>query len=144
MGSSPIFPSINQICQYSYFSNQYNLLVSKKHRYKNLRFTKTTKNIAQVLHRAGAISNFTIFNSPINHQTYLKITIFFYKNSPFFKKIKLVSSPSKKFYITTHSLILLQKIFKSSILILSTSKGLLTGTEALSIGVGGSIIYVVI
>jgi len=54
-----------------------------------------------------------------------------------------VSSPSKKFYITTSSLILLQKIFKSSILILSTSKGLLTGTEALSLGVGGSVIYVV-
>jgi ribosomal protein S8 len=36
-----------------------------------------------------------------------------------------------------------QKVFKSSILILSTSKGLVSSKEAILLGLGGKLIYIV-
>lgn len=61
----------------------------------------------------------------------------FYKSQPFFKSVRLVSSSSRKYTLSLKSLIILQKSLKSSILILSTPKGILTHKEAIKFKVGG-------
>ena len=143
MGSNPIFPNITKICQYSYISNHYNLLVSKKHCSKTVKLTQTTLKLVRILFSNGVISNFVTFINSSNNKKFIKFTVFFYKNSPFFKKIKTISTQSKTFYISKNSLILLKKIFKSSLLILSTTNGLLTSKAAAEIGIGGKIIYII-
>jgi ribosomal protein S8 len=75
---------------------------------------------------------------------YIKFTIFFYKNLPFFKKILNISTLSKSFYITYKTLKLLRTVFKSSLIILSTPYGLVSHKEATSIGSGGKIIYIIL
>jgi len=125
-------------CPHSYISSQYNLLVSKKHSFKNIKYSSTNFNIVKVLYRSGVISNFLIQSNRT-----IKLTAFFYKNSPFFKKINLISTKSKSFFIKHQSLKIVQKLLKASIIILSTRLGLVTGKEALQLGLGGKIIFLI-
>ena len=93
----------------------------------------------------GVVSNFLIFktNNAYKSKISIKFSSFFYLNSPFFKKIKTVSTPSKKYYISFRSVKLLKKSFKNSVIILSTNKGLVNINDAFSLGVGGFIIYII-
>jgi len=97
------------------------------------------------LYRSGVITNFIIIKNSIksSNQLSIKFTVLFYKNSPFFKKIKLISTPSKQFFITKSALKLSQKVFKTSLIIISTNKGLLTHQEADALGLGGKVVYIV-
>lgn len=92
------------------------------------------------MHEVGVISTFFIF---YKKRYYIKFASFFYKNAPFFKKIKTVSTAVKIFYIDLNTLQLVNKVLKQSVLILSTNKGLLTHQKALFLGVGGKILYLV-
>ena len=67
----------------------------------------------------------------------------FYKKMPFFKSIRLISTPSKKHRLSLKSLNLLNKTLKASVLILSTDKGILTHREALKFKIGGLALCVV-
>ena len=134
----PYFQLINGICPYNYISNHYNLTVSKHHAFKNIKLTKKTLLITKTLYRTGVISNFILVSPKL-----IKFTVFFYKNSPFFKKIQLVSSQSKNFFININALVLTKKVFKSSLIILSTPKGLLTSKESISLGTGGQVIFII-
>jgi ribosomal protein S8 len=71
------------------------------------------------------------------------MSIPFYRNTPFFKSIRLISTPSKKHQISLKSLSLLNKTLKASILILSTNKGIITHHDALKFKVGGLALCVV-
>merc|ERR1711976_491925 len=108
---------ITQICPYVYVSNHYNLLNSKKHNYKIIFFNSLVFKLIKVLFRYGIISNFIIFKKiKFNKKLlYIKFTSFSYLNSPFFKKIKTVSTRSKKYYLSYKSIKLLQKSFKNTI-----------------------------
>ena len=141
----PYFQNITTNCPYSYVSNHYNLLVSKKHRFKRITFNNSTIQIVKTLYRSGVITNFIIIKNSIksSNQLSIKFTVLFYKNSPFFKKIKLISTPSKQFFITKSALKLSQKVFKTSLIIISTNKGLLTHQEADALGLGGKVVYIV-
>ena len=145
MGSSPIFPSINQNCPYNYVSNHYNLITTKKQTNITIKCTKKTLSILNIFYRTGIVSNFILYKNMYTKNTnfFIKFSPIFYKNSNFFKKIKTISTPSKAFYIRINSLHLIQKVFKSSIVIISTSKGLLTLNEALSVGIGGKVVYII-
>lgn len=67
---------------------------------------------------------------------------FFYKNTPHYKNIRYVSTPSKKHIISLQALLILTSSIRASILILSTSYGLMTHTEALRLKTGGIIMCV--
>ena len=133
------------MCPYTYVSNHYNLLNSKKHNSKTIILTSKTLNIVKTLNRYGIISNFIILKivQPRNPKITIKFNSFSYLNSPFFKKIKTVSTPSKKYYINFKSIKLLEKSFKNSIIILSTNKGLVTINDAFSLGLGGFVVYII-
>ena len=62
---------------------------------------------------------------------------------PFFKSIRLISTPSKKHRLSLKSLNLINKTLKASVLILSTDKGILTHREALKFKIGGLALCVV-
>ena len=94
-----------------------------------------------MLYRVGAIKNYiTIKMSHNNHKIIFSPS--FYKNTPNYKNIRYVSTPSKKHTVSLKALRMLQTALKASILILSTSYGLVTHTEAIKLRVGGVIICV--
>jgi len=78
-----------------------------------------------------------------NHKTsYIFINLVFFKNTPFFKSLRLVSSPSKKHVTTLKALGTINSSIKSSIIILSTPHGLMDHKEALRVGTGGTILCI--
>ena len=73
----------------------------------------------------------------------IKLSPFFYKNMSFFRKIKLVSTPSKRFNLKLRTLQILSKSLGETILILETSSGIITHIDALKLKIGGKILLVI-
>lgn len=124
----------------AYVINHYNLLVASKASSKKIIYTKQNLNLIKILLKTGAISHYTVVN--FKHKYFIKFSIYNFKNSPFFKTIRLISTQSKSFTISLQTIKLLTPTFKTSLFVLSTSKGLLTNTEALRLGTGGILICV--
>ena len=81
----------------------------------------------------------------INHnKKLLKISPFIYKKSPFYKIVKLVSTPSKIFTIKLDTLRVIQISIGQAVMILETTKGLLTHREALKLKISGRILCVLL
>ena len=94
------------------------------------------------MYRFGIINNFIILNH--NNNKRIKFSIFFYKNLPYFKKIITLSTNSKKFYVSYNTLKFIKTIFKSSIIIISSNQGLISHQEALYLGTGGKLVYLIL
>lgn len=114
-------------------------------------YTKKTLNLVKVLFKIGYISNYSIIYSNTqqsNKQTnnysngFIYINLTFFKNTPFFKSLRLVTSPSKKHVTTLKALVTINSSIKSSVLILSTPHGLMDHKEALRVGTGGTILCI--
>ena len=95
--------------------------------------------------KIGLLNSYYIYASIFKNTTIKKIKVspFFYKDSPFFKKVSLVSSPSKTFSIKLKTLRIVAQSLGTTIVILETSKGLLTHREALRHKIGGKILFVI-
>ena len=94
-----------------------------------------------MLHKVGAIKNYITIKTQQNKYKII-FSPSFYKNTPNYKNIRYVSTPSKKHTVSLRALRMLHTALKASILILSTSYGLVTHTEAIKLKVGGIIICV--
>jgi ribosomal protein S8 len=68
---------------------------------------------------------------------YLQFTVFFYKNTPYYQGIRLVSTLSKKFYISLTALNKLVRLSQSSTYLISTPSGIITHREAILRKTGG-------
>ena len=135
----------------AYIANHYNLLVTSKNHSKTIPSTKKNLKLIKALFNVGAINHYTIIKSNRGATTllkknmvkfFIKFSIFHFKNSPFYKTIRLVTTQSKTFSITLDTIKLITPLFKTSVFILSTPLGLLTHTEALKLGTGGLILYI--
>ena len=136
VGSSPTFPS-NMIPYEpnAYVLNHVNIAISRKLLKIKIVYTRQTIRLLKILYRVGLVKNFSIIK--LEQTLYIWLTPFFYKNVPFFKSAKLISTSSKKFYVSYRALKLLGRSVGSSIYILSTSRGLMTHLECLSYRTGG-------
>jgi len=97
-----------------------------------------------MLYKLGGVKNFQIYKAfeKKKYKHYITFTVLFYRNSPFFSNIKLVSSQSKNRYITLKALRILNHSIGSTVIILSSSKGLITHKDALRFGIGGKVLAV--
>jgi ribosomal protein S8 len=136
---------------YAYVINHLNLAISRKKLFIKITNTKKTLNLVKVLFKIGYVSNYSVvdYKQPTsnnflkNHKTsYIFINLVFFKNTPFFKSLRLVSSPSKKHVTTLKALGTINSSIKSSIIILSTPHGLMDHKEALRVGTGGTILCI--
>ena len=136
--------SILNYSSYSYVINHINLTLGQKKPQTTIKYSKKNFKLIYLFYKLGCINNFFIHTTKHNSYIikYLTFSIFFYKNSPFFKQIKLISSLSKKHTITYKALKIINQSIGTSILILSTTKGLLTHNEALKLKIGGLILAV--
>lgn len=75
----------------------------------------------------------------IGKERYHAVVYLKYINSkPSFKDISLISKPTKRIYISYRALI---KNYRGAYLLLSTKAGLLTREEALSLRIGGLVLF---
>ena len=129
---------------YSYVLNKLNLVLGKQKPQVSIKYSKINYTIVYLLYKIGCLNNFVIYTKKIQnvYQKLIYFSIFFYKNSPFFKQIKLISSSSKKHTITYKALKIINQSIGSSILLISTSHGLMTHRQALNVKLGGLLIAV--
>jgi len=129
---------------YQYTVNHVNLTLGKKIPQTTILYTRRSHQIIYLLYKLGCVNNFYIHSTSVNNlkNKYLTFSIFFYKNSPFFKSLRVVSSPSKRHTITYGALKIASQSLGNSILLLSTTEGLLTHKDALYLKIGGLIIAV--
>lgn len=136
VGSNPAFPIMNIPYESNaYVTNHLNIAISRKLLRIRIVYAKSTIKLVKILFSIGVIKNFTVVKSVRGY--YIWLTPFFYKGVCFFKSLRLISTSSKKFYITYRALRLLSRSVGSSIYIVSTSKGLMTHYECLRCKIGG-------
>ena len=128
-----------------YLQNQLNFALIQNKRYSRLRFSKNILILIKVFLEVGYIYKFFVLNKNWKNLNIKEIllTIFFYKQTPFFKSCKLISTSAKSFFITLKALQLLKNNLEQSILILSTSKGIITHKKALQLNIGGLLLYII-
>lgn len=138
---------------YAYVVNHLNLATARKKLFIKIRYTRKTLDLTKALFKIGYISNYSIIvSNPVGlipldssydpRYTYIFINLIFFKNTPFFKSLRLVSTPSKKHVTTLKALGVINQSIKSSVLILSTPYGIVDHKEALKMGTGGTILCI--
>nr|AYC64763.1 ribosomal protein S8 [Boodleopsis sp. FL1161] len=95
-------------------------------------YTKTNESIAKILARHGFIVNYKIVNR------FIQLNLKYKNNKPIIKKIQRLSRPSCQLYVKKKNILKISE--KIGVLLLSTSKGILSDREAIQLNVGGEII----
>lgn len=119
-----------------FFNNFKNVIKVKK----NIYLTKKTKSIvkiAQILQKYGYIEN--ILYLYIKNTEWLILSLN-YIDSPLLltiQNLKVYGNKSQKVFLKFKDI---QKVIKKEFIILSTSKGILSGKEAFELGIGGNLI----
>lgn len=111
-----------------------------------VRITKNSLRLLRVLAAQGCISHYTISRSASSakhHQTMVHASTLLYKGTPFFKSVRLVSTPTKRHIISLTALKVVAQSARSSTIILSTSKGVMTHREACKQRIGGLILGII-
>ena len=120
-------------------------MTTKKQSKIKILTNKKGLTLIRALHKIGCISKFIIFKKHIRKslRTYAYISSPFYKNTPFFKSVRVISTPSKHHQISLKGLKLLANSLNASVMLLSTSHGIVTHREALKLSIGGQILCMV-
>ena len=141
VGSNPTSPNILNNKINNHIITKINLNFSKKILNNYFFLSKTNLLFIKILYSLGCIFRYKIV--VVGNKKLIKVNIFYYKYKPFYKNIKLISTPTKVFYITKKSLKILSKSINSSILIILTNKGILPHNLALKNNVGGKILCII-
>ena len=136
---------VSKMLPYNYTAflvNHINFAIATKKRWILFRYTKKSLRLLKLFKQVGVLQ-FYIVSSNSNSYKMIKLSPFFYKNMSFFRKIKLVSTPSKRFNLKLRTLQILSKSLGETILILETSSGIITHIDALKLKIGGKILLVI-
>ena len=93
--------------------------------------------ILEILKSEGYINNFFI-DQNTKDQKILKVELKYYEGSPVIKEIKRISKPGRRVYSSATSIPRIQNGL--GLAIISTSKGVMSDTEARKNNIGGEII----
>jgi ribosomal protein S8 len=119
----------------AYVVNHVNLTISKKLPSTTIKFTKKTFNLVKALHSVGCINHYTI--KTFDNTKLITFNVLFFRNTTFYKGIRLISTPSKKHTTSLRALRVLSYSLKASILLLSTPYGIINHREAIKLKTGG-------
>jgi len=103
----------------------------------NVPFSNFRLKILEVLKKEGYIINFNIDNDKKKIK-FLSVDLKYYEGQPVIKEIKRVSKPGRRVYSRATSI---PKVLNGlGLAILSTSKGVMSDTDAIKNNLGGEII----
>lgn len=130
---------------HAYVINHVNILLSRKQKCVQIVLTKKTLRLIRSFYKNSIVKNFIIIEKTINQKKkrFIRFSGLFYRNESYFKGVRLVSTPSRKHTISVKGLKTLKKISGTSLIILETSRGLISHIDALKLNVGGLILCVV-
>lgn len=126
---------------YAFIINHVNLISSPRRRWVCIKYNKKSLELILLFYKIGVINSYLILN---HNKKLIKLSPFIYKKSPFYKNVRLISTPSKVFTVKLKTLRLICTSLGQAIIILETTKGLLTHTEALRLNISGKILCVVL
>ena len=107
----------------------------------NIPFSNFRLKILEVLKKEGYIIDFNIDNDKKKIK-FLSVDLKYYEGQPVIKEIKRVSKPGRRVYSRATSI---PKVLNGlGLAILSTSKGVMSDTEAIKNNLGGEIICKVV
>jgi ribosomal protein S8 len=115
-----------------------NLHLANKQLFFTTIFSKQDYKILIIFKKIGLVQKF--FISLSNTDKIVKIFLFYLKKNSLFKRYKIVSTNSKKYFVSLEALRLINKRLGASLLILSTNKGLETHVSCLKQQKSGLII----
>jgi ribosomal protein S8 len=124
---------------YAFLINHINILTTSKKRSLIIRYNNKILTLAYLLKSVGCLNSVVVISKS---RKLLKISTLFYKNKSFYRGVKLLSTPSKSFFVKLKTLKLLHKSLGNSVLVLETSKGLVTHTLALRMQVSGKLLCI--
>ena len=126
----------------AFLVNHINFAIVSKRRWILFKGTKKIVTILALLKKLGVVQSYLVTRSNRFFLT-VKLSPFFYKNSSFFRCIRLVSTTSKRFNLKLRTLQILEKSLGETIVVLETSKGIISHKEALKLKLGGKILLVI-
>jgi ribosomal protein S8 len=107
-------------------------------------YSKSSLNLLELLYREGFIQSFRIIkktSGSIENPFEISITLRYFQNKSIFKNLQIVSSPSRKFFLTFKDLSNLSS--QKKVLFLSTSGGFLTGLDCKVKQIGGVLLFTI-
>lgn len=115
------------------------MAAANKKLYVFVLYTKKIFQFLLILNSLCYVNFFLLLTRKKKNQSklFLKIYPFFYKNILLFQKIKIISKPTKSFFISLKALKLISKRSDRTVILLSTSKGILTHSQALDRRISG-------
>lgn len=137
-GSNPVFPIVLYNHHLTYVINSININVLHKNLIFKIVFTKKNLIFIKILRKLNFINKFVIVR--FGDSMFIRIYAYYYKTKQVGKGFKIMSCPSKFFFISFKALRLLDKRTGSSIFVISTSKGVITHKEALQKKIGGMLL----
>ena len=99
--------------------------------------SKFRAKILDVLKQEGYISGYKLLTDP-NNKNKLSVDLKYYNGLPVIKEIKRISKPGRRIYASAESIPKIQNGLGISIV--STSKGVMSDSEAKKLNVGGEVI----
>lgn len=109
-----------------------------KHEIVEIPKTKMSKAIAEILKKEGYIQNFETYTENLNQYLLLSLKYYGQSREPVITKLERVSKPGLRVY--TNSKTIPVVLGGLGISIISTSKGVMTGKNAMDLGIGGEIL----
>jgi small subunit ribosomal protein S8 len=109
-----------------------------KHEIVEVPKTKMSKAIAEILKKEGYIQNFETYTENLNQYLLLSLKYYGQSREPVITKLERVSKPGLRVY--TNSKTIPVVLGGLGISIISTSKGVMTGKNAMDLGIGGEIL----
>jgi ribosomal protein S8 len=116
-----------------------NVNVASKNLAFNMVYTKKTIQLLYFFKKYGLIKTFNVSKVSSNNPI-IRVYLSYHRDLRLCQNIKLISTPSRSFYISLKAIKLVDKRTLGSIFILSTNKGLITHKEALLHKTGGKLI----
>lgn len=109
-----------------------------KHEIVEIPKTKMSKAIAEILKKEGYIQNFETYTENLNQYLLLSLKYYGQSREPVITKLERVSKPGLRVY--TNSKTIPVVLGGLGISIISTSRGVMTGKNAMDLGIGGEIL----
>jgi ribosomal protein S8 len=136
-GPNPVFPNILYNYSTAYVINAININSAHKSLNFNIILTKKNLFLLKIFKKINFIRNFLIYKNNKLNKLFIKIYPYYFKNLKIVKTFKLISTPSRTFYISLKALQFLSQRSGCSIYLLSTNKGILTHNEAINFKISG-------
>lgn len=138
MGSNPVFPSMLYNYNISYIINLININKLHKNLVFKILFTKKNLQLLNFLKNFNLIYKYILIVE--NNKIFIKIYLYYYKNNKICSNFKILSSPSKFFYISLKALTLLNKKTGSSFFLISNQNGIISHKDSIKNKKGGLVL----